>query len=153
MPRTLSGTGGAYVVLMAQSRDVSTYHRISEALKGEVGFHKSAAQILMRLSDIREGVTDDPTDDGENTLVEWGLHKLVDFINSEQWGLADDLILGFPRTMRASNRKLLDKLIELRQQFEDSEPREIIVDDLTRKRGGGVILDEYGDDELLKHSI
>jgi len=91
----------------------------------------------MRLSDIREGVTDDPTDDGENTLVEWGLHKLVDFINAEQWDLADDLIAGFPRTMRASNRELLKKLTDLRNKFEKTAPREIIVDDLRRKSGVG----------------
>lgn len=106
----------------------------------------------MRLSDIRAGVTDDPSHGGENVLVEWGLQKLVDFINAEQWEMADDLISAFPRTMCACSDDLFGRLVELRHEFERTGAREVIMDDLKLMRKVGPV--QIGDDdELAKHVV
>lgn len=133
---------------------MSAYHRISEVLSRDTGFRKSANQVVMRLSDIRAGVTDDPSHGGENILVEWGLQKLVDFINAEQWEMADDLIFAFPRTMCACSDDLFGRLVELRHEFERTGAREVIVDDLKlSRRVGPMELEADDDDELAKHSV
>ncbi len=126
------------------------YHSASSMLSPRGGFSKAARlpQVVLRLADIELGVQGSP-DRGENLLVEFALSKLVDCINKEQWGIADDVIAAFPRSCCASSDSLFSRLVELRREFERTPGREVILEDLGLRR----TLDTHGDDPIAGHSF
>lgn len=116
---------------------MSKYHRISSAVR-PAGFSKVAVhQVVHRLQDIKDGLQDPGY--GENILVEWSLSKLIDFINAEQWGMADDIIGIFPTFMKPSSRAIFDKLVEMRHEFEKTGVHEIIIDSFGSLAPGDIV--------------
>lgn len=128
------------------------YHSASSMLAPRGGFSKAARlpQVVLRLADIELGVPES-LDRGENLLVEFALSKLVDCINKEQWDIADDIIAGFPRSCCASSDSLFSRLVELRQEFERTPGREVILEDLGVRRR--LDMQDGGPDPIAEHSV
>jgi len=113
------------------------YHDASKMVSPPPGgFAKTArlTQVVMRLADIGDlaeaGMVPFGVDRGENLLVEFALSSLLDCINEERWGMANDIIDGFPACCSGSSKCVFDKLVELRRKFEATPGREVVLDDL-----------------------